>query len=88
MSGDGKKRRAGEARRPATAALQIGAYIHCGQCLREKPPGVSPRDWAQLEVGFTGPGLQVWCKRHEINVMHIDFEGHVHPANLMGREVS
>ena len=37
--------------------------------------GQSPREYAQLEFGFTKPGVQVWCKRHEVNVMHIDFEG-------------
>jgi hypothetical protein len=25
--------------------------------------------------------LQIWCKRHESNVAHIDFEGANHPAN-------
>lgn len=60
----------------------IEQYAHCGLCLDERPNNVSPRDWAQLEVGFTDIGLQVWCKRHECNVMHIDFEGQKHPADL------
>ena len=34
----------------------------------------SPRDYAQLEVGYTETGLQVWCKRHEINVLNLDFD--------------
>ena len=63
----------------------ISTFVHCGLCLRElQAPGApesSPRDYAQLEVGFTKQGLQVWCKRHECNVMHIDFEGQRHPAN-------
>jgi hypothetical protein len=28
-----------------------------------------------LEVGWTPKGLQVWCKRCERNVLHLDFEG-------------
>jgi len=60
----------------------IAAFFHCKKCLQELPFGQSPREWAQLEVGFTEIGLQVYCKRHEINVMHIDFEGQQHPANL------
>jgi len=58
----------------------IVAFMHCGKCIEELPKGQSPREWAQLEVGWTKPGLQVWCKRHEANVMHIDFEGTKHPA--------
>lgn len=64
------------------AALSIRAYCHCRLCLQELPQGTSPREWAQLEVGLTEIGLQVWCKRHEVNVMHIDFEGQQHPANM------
>ena len=61
--------------------LSILQYCHCGLCLAERPADVSPRDWAQNEVGFTKIGLQVWCKRHEVNVLHIDFQGQQHPAN-------
>jgi hypothetical protein len=60
---------------------EIAAYMHCGKCLEEKPPDQSPQEWAQLEVGWTQLGLQVWCKRHDCNVCHIDFEGQKHPAN-------
>lgn len=59
---------------------QITAFFHCARCLEELPADTSPRDWAQLEVGFTAKGLQVWCKRHEQNVVHIDFQGQRHPA--------
>lgn len=58
----------------------IVGFLHCGRCLEEKPRNISPRDWAQLEVGWTPQGLQVWCRRHEINVMHVHFEGAKHPA--------
>jgi hypothetical protein len=62
---------------------QIVRFIHCKKCLDERPPTVSPREYVQLEVGFTAPGLQVWCKRHEVNVMNIDFEGAgPFPANI------
>lgn len=65
---------------------EIKMFMHCGLCLEERPPNLSPREWASLEVGWTVLGLQVWCKRHECNVIHIDFEGQKHPANLT-REV-
>jgi len=72
-----------EPRRPIIPATnQIGLYLHCGVCLNERPAHTSPRDWAQLEVGWTKQGLQVWCKRHNCNVLHVDFEGCKHPANV------
>lgn len=60
----------------------IKRFFHCRKCLEEKPDDTSPRDWAQLEVGFTIAGIQVWCKRHECNVCHVDFQGYKHPALL------
>lgn len=54
----------------------IECFFHCIKCINEIPANTSPRDWASLEVGWTDLGLQVWCKRHEMNVIHIDFDGH------------
>ncbi len=54
---------------------QIGTFFHCAKCLAEKPDDISPRDWSMLEVGWTRKGIQIWCKRHDINVMHLDFMG-------------
>jgi hypothetical protein len=51
---------------------QILSYFHCSKCIAELPNGTSPRDWAQLEVGMTPLGIQVWCKRHDLNVYHFD----------------
>lgn len=48
---------------------EIQTYLHCGECLREIPEGVAPREWARLNFGLTGDGsLQLWCARHNINV--------------------
>lgn len=65
-----------------SANNEVIMYMHCSMCLESLPNGESPRTWAQLEVGFTPVGLQVWCKRHDVNVVHIDFEGVQHPANM------
>lgn len=63
----------------------ITAYIHCGKCIEEwkteRGAGESPASYARLSVGFTRQGLQVFCARHEVNVVHIDFEGAKHPAD-------
>lgn len=59
--------------RPFTASKSIQLFMHCAKCLHQRLP-------QRLEVGWTEQGLQVWCKNHECNVVHIDFEGHQHPA--------
>jgi hypothetical protein len=65
---------------------EIGAYIHCGKCLRDIPAGVSPAEYARTEAGWTPRGLQLWCRRHDLNIMHVDFEGHRHKANTTARD--
>ena len=60
---------------------EIWMFFHCGLCIAEIPNGISPRDWMRLEIGWTVQGFQVWCKRHDCNVVHMDFESHKHPAN-------
>ena len=62
--------------------MSIVAYLHCGQCLKEVPDGVSPSEYADNSVGWTIWGGQVWCNRHQCNVVHIDFEGHKHSADV------
>jgi hypothetical protein len=61
--------------RPPEPTCEIKAYLHCAQCLREKPPGVSPQEWSSNEVGWTISGIQIWCKRHDRNVGNFDFQG-------------
>ncbi len=66
---------------PIPNSNEIKSFFHCRKCLNLRPEDMSPRDWASLEVGFTPLGVQVWCKRCEANIAHIDFEGRKHPAN-------
>lgn len=63
-----------------TADNQILMYYHCGQCMEEIPEGTSPQEWSSLEVGATEFGIQVWCKRHDSNVINVDLEGQKHPG--------
>ncbi len=60
--------------------LEIVTCFGCAECAKEIPPGMSPREYARFEVGWTKKGFQVWCTRHEINVIHMDFQGQKHPA--------
>jgi hypothetical protein len=67
--------------RPIPLDNRIVMFFNCRRCYEEMPPGVSPRDWARLEAGWTEIGFQVWCVRHDINLFHVDFEGKTHPAS-------
>ena len=68
----------------------IENYYHCKICINEllnatstkdlsmidpKLSQYTPRTYARLEVGLTKQGFQVWCVRHNLNVIHIDFKG-------------
>ena len=57
---------------------EITTYFHCGQCLEES--GDEPYE-QDIEAGWTKLGFQVWCRRHDCNIVHMDFEGQKHPAN-------
>lgn len=61
--------------RDIPATLCIEGYMHCSICIQEKPDHVSPADYQRLSVGWTEVGLQVWCRRHNVNVAHIDLLG-------------
>jgi hypothetical protein len=54
---------------------EITSYMHCANCMGDKPSDISPADWARTQAGFTPIGLQVWCNRCDCNICHIDFEG-------------
>ena len=60
--------------------------IVCSRCADDVTEGraaaVSMADYMRLDVGFTPKGLQVWCRRHEANVVHIDFEGRELPTDF------
>jgi hypothetical protein len=62
------------------AKNEIEGFFHCANCMKDKPRNISPRDWSRLEAGWTELGFQVWCKRCEMNIIHVDFEGTQHPV--------
>lgn len=78
-------------RQPVPNDNRIGGFITCVQCvreaeaLREKGEHVSHKNYARVEVGFTREGLQVWCLRHDCNILHVDFQGQKHPASTRAR---
>jgi hypothetical protein len=70
--------------RSIPAANSIKLFFHCGNCMPNKPADQSPSEWSSIEAGWTTLGLQVRCKRCDLNIVHIDFEGQKHPAYTRG----
>ena len=58
---------------------QITQHVVCSKCEEEFVKGFTDsgtlQHYAKLYVGFTDTGIQVWCPRHDTNVVHVDFEG-------------
>tara|TARA_B100000965_G_scaffold295593_2_gene253763 strand:+ start:133 stop:387 length:255 start_codon:yes stop_codon:yes gene_type:complete len=58
----------------------------CPRCVKEfmeRPrPFRSLIDFMEFEVGFTMLGIQVWCRRHNKNVCHIDFQNNTVAAYM------
>jgi hypothetical protein len=48
-------------------------FYRCPICEDEAPKHLSPREYSHIEAGFSDRGFQVWCLRHERNIIHIDF---------------
>tara|TARA_R110000782_G_scaffold206636_2_gene295187 strand:- start:413 stop:679 length:267 start_codon:yes stop_codon:yes gene_type:complete len=55
----------------------IMGVMHCKKCLDEKPNGdrEDHADYAQLDIGWTPEGIQVWCRRHDTNVLILTLKG-------------
>lgn len=54
---------------------EIHSFFNCKECLDELPDGESPESYARLSCGWTPRGMQLWCVRHNRNVVHINFLG-------------
>ncbi|MAH47432.1 hypothetical protein CMI37_16530 [Candidatus Pacearchaeota archaeon] len=70
---------------PISNELQVGAFLHCGLCLEEwrlhHAGKISPKGYCRQQAGWTKQGIQVWCNRHDVNILHVDFGGHRRRAN-------
>jgi hypothetical protein len=57
----------------------IAEPVVCAKCADEVAAGdagaVSIAEYQRLDVGFSPHGFQVWCRRHDVNVVHLDFDG-------------
>ncbi|MEE4299787.1 MAG: hypothetical protein V2J24_10120 [Pseudomonadales bacterium] len=57
----------------------INQPVVCAKCADDVAAGraveASIAEHQRLEVGFTEFGIQVWCRRHDANIVHVDFGG-------------
>jgi len=76
---------------PEALTLSITQYVVCSKCadeIMQLDPPRSLQDYAAMDVGFTDYGVQVWCRRHKANIVHIDFQGRKCPADFRRLETS
>ena len=61
--------------------------FNCKECVHEYTDGKYGRnksmaEMARLSVGRTKTGIQVWCVRHDINVINCDLPDEHHIMNM------
>lgn len=56
----------------------IETFFHCAECMKEIPEDESPKSYQHIQAGWTEQGLEVWCTRHDLKIIHVDFEGQTH----------
>ena len=60
---------------------EILQYFHCKECALEWKNDksisskMSPREYAKISVGWTKKGLQIYCFRHDLTILNLDFKG-------------
>jgi hypothetical protein len=59
----------------------ITAFMHCVSCIKE---GLGQ----SIEAGWTALGFQVWCRTHNCNIVHVDFEDQKHPASTTRQKIA
>lgn len=61
--------------------FEIKQVFECKRCAETCPVGILLNDYQRITVGLTPYGFQVWCTRHQLNVVHFDFRGQKIPVN-------
>lgn len=52
---------------------EITMYFNCKKCWDELPQGMSMQEYSRTQSGLTDTGLQVWCTRHDCEVVHLHY---------------
>ena len=51
-----------------------GMYLHCGSCVRDPARHTSMGKYQRYSVMSVPHGLQIWCERHQCNVVVFEFD--------------
>jgi len=54
--------------------LQVKLFFNCQKCFDQLPVGQSMHEYSRTQAGFTDEGIQVWCNRHNCEVVHLKYE--------------
>ncbi len=49
----------------------IRLFCGCRNCEKTRPRKQSAQEYSRLDVGLTATGLQVWCRRCDLEVAHL-----------------
>ena len=64
---------------PQNILNQISHQVVCSKCEAEfrksRTNSGILQEYTKLDIGFTDIGMQVWCRRYDANVVHVNFEG-------------
>lgn len=53
---------------------KIELYFHCKKCFKEKPRDKSMNQYSRTQTGRTPNGIQVWCSRHEEEIISFVYD--------------
>ncbi len=67
---------------------KIVSFVHCKECISELDKGITPREYAKLECGFTPTGFQVWCQRHDKSVILFDLNPETERVEAVGQVIA
>lgn len=65
---------------------EIKHVLECKMCALTCPAGMDIHDWQDVTIGFTPYGLQMWCRRHQMNIFHADFRGSRVAFNVQAKQ--
>lgn len=57
--------------------IEHAHYLHCRECIAEKPTNVSPQDWARVNVYVRAGRIYIHCVRHDMAIGSFALANHI-----------
>lgn len=71
-----------------TKNTDIALWLNCTQCVKERPPGMSPEGHNLSQAGIKADGtLVVWCHRHDMLICEFDSDALADLAGQMNEKM-